>query len=229
MNKNNKSKYLISAILLLASSALFAQTEVKKETNEKELAVSLDEVVVTGTGTEHNLKSAPVQTEIISRKTLDTYTGKSLQDILSGLSASFDFNETDMGSNLQLNGLGNSYVLILVDGKKMHGDVGGQNALGMIDPNNIDHIEVVKGASSALYGSDAIAGVINIIMKKHTDQGLLVENTTRGGSNGELQQHDLINYRHGKWNSATHFQLKHSDGWQNTKEEDRSPCGQESQ
>lgn len=220
MNKNNKSKYLISAILLLASSALFAQTEVKKETNEKELAVSLDEVVVTGTGTEHNLKSAPVQTEIISRKTLDTYTGKSLQDILSGLSASFDFNETDMGSNLQLNGLGNSYVLILVDGKKMHGDVGGQNALGMIDPNNIDHIEVVKGASSALYGSDAIAGVINIIMKKHTDQGLLVENTTRGGSNGEVQQHDLINYRHGKWNSATHFQLKHSDGWQNTKEED---------
>ena len=58
------------------------------------------------------------------------------------------------------------------------GGVGEQNDLGLIDPNNIERIEIVKGASSALYGSDAIAGVINIITRKH-DEGIMLEDKTR--------------------------------------------------
>ena len=72
---------------------------------------SLQEVVVTGTGTQHLLKDAPVQTEVISHRQLQQYAGKSIEDILSGLTASFDFSESDMSSRLQMNGLGNSYVL----------------------------------------------------------------------------------------------------------------------
>ena len=90
---------------------------------------SLQEVVVTGTGTQHLLKDAPVQTEVISHRQLQQYAGRSIQDILSGLTASFAFNESDMGSQLQMNGLGNSYVLILIDGKRLHGDNGGENDL----------------------------------------------------------------------------------------------------
>lgn len=176
---------------------------------------SLQEVVVTGTGTQHLLKNAPVQTEVITQKMLQNYAGRSIEDILSGLTASFDFNEGDMGSQMQMNGLGNSYILILIDGKRMHGDVGGENDLGLIDPHNIERIEIVKGASSALYGSDAIAGVINIITKKH-DSGLLVENTTRGGSYGDLRQHNGLGFRIGRVSSYTNFQLQHSDGWKNT-------------
>ena len=88
---------------------------------------SLQEVVVTGTGTQHLLKDAPVQTEVITQKMLRNYGGKSLEDILAGLTASFAFAEGDMGSQMQLNGLGNSYILILIDGKRIHGDVGGEN------------------------------------------------------------------------------------------------------
>ena len=143
---------------------------------------SLQEVVVTGTGTEHLLKNAPVQTEVITSKMLRNYAGKSLEDILSGLMASFSFNEDDMGSQMQMNGLGNSYILILIDGKRIHGDVGGQNDLSLIDPQNIEKIEVVKGASSARYGSDAIAGVVNIITKRHDRDGGWQENTNRAGS-----------------------------------------------
>ena len=57
---------------------------------------SIPEIVVTGTGTEHYLKDAPVQTEVISRKMLDSYAGATLEDILSGLCASFDFSAGDM-------------------------------------------------------------------------------------------------------------------------------------
>ena len=172
---------------------------------------SLQEVVVTGTGTQHLLKSAPVQTEVITRKMLRNYGGKSLEDILSGLSASFGFSQDDMGSQIQMNGLGNDYVLILIDGKRIHGDVGGQNDLSLIDPQNIEKIEIVKGASSALYGSDAIAGVINIITKKH-NEGLLAENSTLIGSYGDVRQHNGFGLAIGKVKSYSNFQLQHSDG-----------------
>lgn len=181
----------------------------------QELNDTIPEVVITGTGTEHLLRDVPVQTEVISRKQLETYGGKSLEDILGGLSASFAFNEGDMGSQMQLNGLGNNYILILIDGKRIHGDVGGENDLGLIDPQNIERIEIVKGSSSALYGSDAIAGVINIITKKH-DEGLFLENSTRYGSYNDIRQHNSIGLAWGKWRSMTNFQLQHSDGWQNT-------------
>ena len=117
---------------------------------------SLQEVVVTGTGTHHLLRTAPVQTEVITRRDLEQYGGRSIEEILNGLSASFSFNEDDMGSQMQMNGLGNSYILVLVDGKRLHGDNGGENDLGQINPARIERIEIVKGAASALYGSDAV-------------------------------------------------------------------------
>lgn len=180
---------------------------------------TIAEVVVTGTGTRHLLKDAPVQTEVISSRMIRNYGGRSIEEILSTLTSSFDYSEGDMGSQLQMNGLGNSYILILIDGKRIHGDVGGQNDLSLIDPYNIEKIEIVKGASSALYGSDAIAGVINIITKKR-DEGLLLENTSRVGGYGDFRQHNGIGFRLGKISSYSNFQFHTSDGWQNTSTED---------
>ena len=185
---------------------------------------TLPEVVVTATGTQHRLKDVPVQTEVVTRKELEQYGGRSLEEILGGLTASFAFSEDDMGSQMQMNGLGNSYILVLVDGKRLHGDNGGQNDLGLIDPARIERIEIVKGASSALYGSDAIAGVINIITRKPS-KGWLLENETRGGSYGDLRQHNAVGITLGKVQSFTNFHFRHSDGWQNTGMEDPAQIG----
>ncbi len=204
-------KWVLGLVLSCTAQTQMAQNVLRTD--------SIQEVVVTGTGTQHLLKDAPVQTEVISGRQLQQYAGKSIEDILSGLTASFAFNENDMGSHLQMNGLGNSYVLILIDGRRLHGDNGGENDLSLIDPHNIEKIEIVKGASSALYGSDAIAGVINIITKKHREQGVMVENTSRFGSYGDIRQHNGIALNFGKFSSYTNFQLQHSDGWQNTSEE----------
>lgn len=209
------TKKILAFGLWLWAAGMYAQTDIWRSD-------SLQEVVVTGTGTQHLLKDAPVQTEVISSKMLRNYGGKSLEDILSGLTASFAFNDGDMGSQMQMNGLGNSYILILIDGKRIHGDVGGENDLSLIDPHNIEKIEIVKGASSALYGSDAIAGVVNIITKKH-QEGLLIENTTRGGSYGDFRQHNGLALRWGNIVSYTNFHLQHTDGWQNTTTEHTAP------
>ena len=178
----------------------------------------LDEIVVVGTGTEHKLKDAPVQTEVITGRQLKQFNGSSLEEILSMLSPSFDFNASDMGSNMQLGGLNNSYILVLVDGKRIHGDLGGQNNLGQIDPARIERIEIIKGAASALYGSDAIAGVINVILKKD-NKDIHVDNTTHIGSHMDTRQSNRVEFKIGNVTSTTDFQLKHTDGWQNTTRE----------
>lgn len=193
----------------------------ERKSADKGAATDLQEVVVTGTGTRHLLKDAPVETQVITRKMLESYGGASLQDILNGLTASFDFNQGDMGAQMQMNGLGNGYILILIDGKRMHGDVGGENDLGLIDPHNIEKIEIVRGAHSALYGSDAIAGVINVITKnREMGSGVLLENSTRYGSYNDVRQHNGIGFRIGKVQSYTNFQVQHTDGWQNSSVEE---------
>ncbi len=204
-------KWLLGVALMCLTQTLLAQDILKED--------SLQEVVVTGTGTQHLLKDAPVQTEVISRRVLDSFGGKSIEEILSGLTASFAFSEGDMGSQMQMGGLGNSYILILIDGKRIHGDVGGENDLGLIDPHNIERIEIVKGAQSALYGSDAMAGVINIITKKHTQAGIYADNSTRYGTHNDLRQHNTLAFNFGKVSSQTNFQIQRNDGWQNTAKE----------
>ena len=201
-----KRRLLMALGLCLMAVGMMAQTTIEGD--------SLQEVVVTGTGTQHLLRTAPVQTEVITRRDLEQYGGRSIEEILSGLSASFAFNEDDMGSQMQMNGLGNSYILVLVDGKRLHGDNGGENDLGQINPARIDHIEIVKGAASALYGSDAIAGVINIITRKqeHSQQ---LENNTRVGSYGDLRQHNAVGFTLGKFSSLTNVHFRRTDGWRN--------------
>lgn len=218
MKHKNLFHFCIISMMFCISVCAMAQG-VQDDRQRPVKDVVLSDVVVTGTGTEHLLKNAPVQTEVITRKMLDSYGGRSIEEILGGLTASFAFSEGDMGSQMQLGGLGNNYILILIDGKRIHGDNGGENDLGLIDPNNIDRIEIVKGAQSALYGSDAMAGVINIITKKHDTNGVLLENTTRYGSHNDLRQHNGIGLRWGKLQSYTGFQLQHTDGWQNTSEQ----------
>ena len=184
-----------------------------------ELSEQMEEVVVTATGTPHTLKNVPVQTEIVLHKQIAQLGAATFEDILAQLCPGFDFNAGDMGSQMTLNGLGNNYILVLIDGRRLHGDNGGENDLGRIDPNDIDHIEIVKGAGSALYGSDAMAGVINIITRKH-DGGFMAENISRIGSYGDWRQHNGLGLTIGKLTSMTGFQRQHTDGWQNTSVED---------
>ncbi|MBN1988424.1 MAG: TonB-dependent receptor [Bacteroidales bacterium] len=180
--------------------------------------VDLPEVVVTGTGTTHYLKNAPVQTEVISGKALRNLSGRSVEEILGSLSASFSFSQNDMGSGMQLNGLGGGYILILLDGKRINGDVGGQNDLNAIDIGSVERIEIVKGASSSLYGSDAIAGVVNFITRKNRDR-VSFSNTTRVGYHADVLQSSSLGLSFDRVSASTSVSYKHTDGWQNTSDE----------
>lgn len=209
-----KHKYWLGAMLLCAAHTMTAQSIIENK-DEKELSLLLNEVVVTGTGTEHYLKDAPVQTEVLTGKALEQYQARSIDDLLSGLSPSLTFHDGDMGSHIQLNGLNNDYILIMVNGKRMNGDIGGQNDLNQLNPANIERIEIVKGAASSLYGSDAIAGVINIITKRSKEKTELTS-TTRVGEYGDLRESTSLGITLGKVKSVTGVNIRHTDGWRNT-------------
>ena len=173
---------------------------------------NLGEVVVTGTGTPHHLKSAPVQTELINKKLVEEIAPSGFTDLMTSISPSFDFSPGSMGPFMQLNGLGNDYILVLIDGKRAYGDIGGQTDLNRINPDNVERIEVVKGASSALYGSDAIAGVINIITKKSNSK-VHINNKSRLGDYGEWIQSNSLDLNLGRFSSSTSVDRKQTDGW----------------
>ena len=206
----------LGLILIGAGMASFASAQsILDGKKAEELSVLLDEIVVTGTGTEHYLKDAPVQTEVITRKALEQYQARNIEELLNGLSPSLTFHDGDMGSRIQLNGLGNDYILIMIDGKRMNGDVGGQNDLNLLNLSNIERIEIVKGAASSLYGIDAIAGVINIITKKTHDK-VEVSSTSRVGEYGDVRESASVGLTIGKVKSVTGLNMRHTDGWRNT-------------
>lgn len=198
------------------SVGAWAQTEANDSIHMTE---QLDEVVVTGTGTRHYSSVAPVRTEVVTKQDLISISGHSLDDILMSFSPSFDALGSGMGSGISLGGLNNNYILVLVNGRRLHGDVGGQNDLGKIDASMIEKVEIVKGAASTLYGSDAIAGVINIITKDYTDTPLSVLNSTRLGSYGEWRQSNSIAWGYKTFSARTQYSGDRSNGWQNSTQE----------
>ena len=179
----------------------------------EEAVNNLGEIVITGTGTAHSLKNAPVPTEVFSNKAVESTGAADFTELMTKLSPSFVFSPSTMGSFIHLNGLDNNFILILIDGKRLYGDVGGMNDLNRINPDQVERIEVLKGASSLLYGSDAIAGVVNIITKK-SRQKLHFSNISRYRSYKTCQQSNLLNLNLGRisWNSS--FATKGCDGWQ---------------
>ncbi|QZE13411.1 TonB-dependent receptor [Halosquirtibacter laminarini] len=173
----------------------------------------LSEVVVTATGTSHRLESVPVRTEVIRGKQIELMGVSNVEETLSYVNPSLSFSPNAMGSFMKMNGLGNDYILVLVNGKRMYGDMGGNNDLNRIPLSNVKQIEVVKGASSSLYGSEAIAGVINIITKEPVF-GVSAYNDTYIGAYGQLRQNNQVAFRSKKWSSTSTVQYKKSDGWQ---------------
>jgi outer membrane receptor for ferrienterochelin and colicins len=122
---------------------------------------SMDEVVVTATRTPRTMGNLAIPVSIVSAKTLYQSGSLRLHDILSeqtGINIVENF-----GKGIQVQGLSSEYTLILIDGEPLIGRTGGVLDLSRISVRNIRKIEIVKGPSSSLYGSEAMGGVINII------------------------------------------------------------------
>ena len=131
-----------------------------------ETSIDLNAVVVTGTRTEKNLKNVPVLTQAITGRDLEKRNITDITEALETVVPAVEFKSTAWGKSLSLSGIDPQYVLFLVDGERMAGETFGDIDYSRINLADIDQIEVVKGAASTLYGSNALGGVVNLITRK---------------------------------------------------------------
>lgn len=145
--------------------------EVKLESNE----LGLDEVVVTGTMSPTMVTASPIKVEVITSKHLNTYIPSASSSIMEGVKLINGVQEVVacgvcFTNSISINGLPGPYTAVLMDGSPIYGNLASVYGLNGIPNMIIDRFEVIKGPNSTLYGSEAMAGVINIITKEPGDQ-----------------------------------------------------------
>jgi outer membrane receptor for ferrienterochelin and colicins len=138
----------------------------------------LDGITVTGTRTQKRLKDSPVVTEVITAEEIENSSAVTVTDILEEYGLVYTSNA--MGDYVQMQGMGEGRILYLIDGRRVVGRIA-QRINGETMPlGNVEQIEIVRGPQSALYGSDGIGGVINIITKKPGDKFSLSADLSNG-------------------------------------------------
>jgi len=135
-------------------------------------ALPLDEIVVTASRREQRLADVTVPTEIISRETIEQTGASNLAAALTEQTGiQFDGGHP-AGSGVMLQGLSNERVLVLVDGQPLYGRISGTLDLARLPTAIVERVEVVKGPQAALYGSEAMGGVVNVVTRAPADAGL---------------------------------------------------------
>ncbi len=127
--------------------------------------VEMGEVIITATRFASNIKETPVLTQIISSKELSLAGTTQIATALSNTLPWLDFYNEGSGMTFSMQGIGSKYTLFLIDGERMAGENHDNIDYNRLSTSNIERIEIVKGASSTLYGSNAIGGVVNLITK----------------------------------------------------------------
>lgn len=136
----------------------------------KENLYQLEEVVISGTRTSKKITDSPVMVNVLNQRTLNSVQACNISDGLKfqpGLRVETDC-QTCNYTQLRMNGLGGSYSQILINGRPIFSPLLGLYGLEQIPTNMLERIEVVRGGGSALYGSSAIGGTVNIITKTPT-------------------------------------------------------------
>ena len=178
----------------------------------------LDQILVTATRTPRKSSALPFPVQIITESEIKSTNSLRLNDILNEQTGLITVSDFGGGEGIQMQGLDSQYTLILIDGAPVIGRLSGTLDLKRFSLGNIKQIDIVKGASSSLYGSAALAGVINIIT-----------NTPKDGFSGDLnyraathKTNDIgasLNYKKNKFGISTYINRLSSGGYNLTDSE----------
>lgn len=152
--------------------------EIKELNLQLKAGHRMEEVVVTGTMKPTFVSASPIKVEVVTAKQLDTYIPAASSSVVEGIQLVNGVQEVVAcgvcyTNSISINGLQGAYTAVLMDGTPIYGNLASVYGLNGIPNMIIDRFEVIKGPSSTLYGSEAVAGVINIITKDPGKQPLL--------------------------------------------------------
>lgn len=181
--------YKVTYIGYVPVTGKIGGTQDEKVIYMKEDDLGINEVVVTGSRTVRPIKMSPVTTQVLGGKALVDAGYSNLQQALQQETPGLNIQKVGFGNEISMQGLDARHVLFLMDGERMTGDMAGNLDYERFNLHAIDRVEIVKGASSTLYGSRAAGAVINLITKK-TDKPLSIDAGIRYGQMNER------NYKH---------------------------------
>jgi len=144
---------------LIATVPLYGQQKKKEKETE------IKEVVVTATRSQKKLKDVPITVQVVTAEDIKKSQSTDFKTFLENEFSGINFTYDGGSPNINMMGFGGKYVLFLMNGERMAGETFDNIDYDRIDIDNIERIEIIKGASSSFYGSNAIGGVINIITK----------------------------------------------------------------
>ena len=200
---------------LLTWGATFSQIHKmeRSDSSTTSRVYALNPVVVTGSGHHQRLKSTATPVHVLSRQEIKEQGITTLDGALTRMMPQVSMSPNSMGTFLRLNGLGNKYILILINGQKLTGDISSNVDLNRINMARVKRIEVLDGAASSLYGSDAIAGVINIINDQPTRDLVSLTSDTRVSGHGQLTENIALDIYKNGFGSYTSFSRDQADSY----------------
>ena len=200
---HKKNILLVGMALVMPTIGLYAQANIRD-------SVNLDPVVVTASHTPKALKDAPVLTRLITLHDIKIADATNIQDMLTQEIPGLEFGlAMTQETSLMMSGFGGNAVLFLVDGERMAGETMDNVDYNRMSLENVGRIEIVKGASSALYGSNAVGGVVNIISRENLEPWTANVNSRYNSFGHEWRNGASFSFNNAKWNSQTSFQ--HTD------------------
>ena len=206
-------------LLLFILGNIPAQAQIHKmerrDSSMTSRSYNLNPVVVTGSGHHQRLKSTATPVRVLSSQEIQEQGISTFDGALTRMMPQASMAPNSMGTFLRLNGLGNKYILILINGQKLSGDISNNVDLNRINMARVKRIEVLDGAASSLYGSDAIAGVINIITDQPTQNLVSVTSDTKVSGHGVLTEAVTLDIYKNGFGSYTSFTHDRADSYQN--------------
>ena len=210
-------------LLLLLMSGISAQAQihqmVRKDSSAIDRTYNLNPVIVTGSGHHQRLKSTATPVRVLSSQEISEQGITTFDGALTRMMPQASMAPNAMGTFLRLNGLGNKYILILINGQKLSGDISNNVDLNRINMARVKRIEVLDGAASSLYGSDAIAGVINIITDQPTQNLISITSDTKVSGHGIMTEAVSLDIYKNGFGSYTSFSHDQADSYQTNDEE----------
>ena len=177
-----------------ATVTLAAGADIAITLNLARRETELEEIIVSAARTERRVEDTPLRVEVLAREEIEEKMLMTPGDITMMLNETGGLRVQTTspslgGANVRVQGLRGRYTLMLSDGLPLFGGQSGTLSLLQIPPMDLAQVEVVKGVASALYGSAALGGVINLVTRRPEDEPereLLLNQTTRGGTDAIL-------------------------------------------
>ena len=205
--KNLDLKQSLFIFPLLSVFTAFSQSDSILTENK------LNEVIISATKTNQTVNELPIPITIISEKEVQEFSASKLYDVITKQTGIVSVTTKTGTEGLQMQGLDASYTTFLIDGFPIIGRSFGTLDLNRISVADIERIEVVKGPSSSLYGSNALGGVINLISKKQIDDGPIISTSLKHATYNSTNSSLVYKYKEGTFQISNSFDYYKTDGY----------------